>query len=343
MKTIFYSVCGEGLGHCSRALTLIKNMPDYLFYLFVSGDAANFARKTDLPNLRVIEINGVRFSSTNGKVNAFKTMLNFVNFWSNSYEENRVSITAMLRLVKPNLCIVDWEPSLARVCDEEGIKYVSIDSQHKFRFTKPIYSLRLNIYQSLVSLFCRAYIPNPAHNIVSTFQSSLINATEQVTPVQCLIDTNNEDIRHDDFVLIYCKFKEITNKIVFSLIENGQKIVCYGDGSIKHENVIYKEQDKSTFLSDLQKCKAVFSTAGVQLVGESAYYGKPIFVVPLPNQYEQYINGADVESLKLGTCCKINNITPASVGKFLSEYSGGINPLTNGLQKTINVLESYIA
>lgn len=50
MKTIFYSVCGEGLGHCSRALVLIKNMPDYRFFLFASGDGVNLAKKMNLPN-----------------------------------------------------------------------------------------------------------------------------------------------------------------------------------------------------------------------------------------------------------------------------------------------------
>jgi uncharacterized protein (TIGR00661 family) len=343
MKTIFYSVCGEGLGHCSRALVLIKNMPDYHFYLFASGDGANLARKMTLPNLRVIEINSVRFANTGGKINGMATVFNFMKFWFKDYEQNRITITAMLNLVKPDLCIVDWEPSLAYICHSEGIKYVSIDSQHKFKFTKPVYSLGLNIYQALASLFCRFYIPRPAHNIVSTFQSSLIKETEQVTPVQCLIDPSYEDVEVNDYVVIYCKFKEIADKIVSALIENGQKVICYGAESIEHKNVIYKKQDKEAFAKDLRNCKAVFSTAGVQLVGEAAYYGKPIFVVPLPNQYEQYINGADVESLKLGTCSELSNITPASVGEFLSEYSGGINPLTNGLQKTINILETYIA
>jgi uncharacterized protein (TIGR00661 family) len=343
MKAIFYSVCGEGLGHCSRALVIIKNMPNYYFYLFASGDGANLARKTDLPNLRVIEIKGVKFASTNGKVNPFNTVCDFVDFWREDYEENKFVMNANLDYAEPSLCIVDWEPSLAKVCHERGINYISLDSQHKFKFSKPTYSLGLNMYQRLASLFCQWYIPNPVHNIISTFQSSMIKETCNTTPVQCLIDPQDQDVATNDYVVIYCKYKEITDKIVSALIENAQRVVCYGEGSIQHESVTYKKQDKEAFSRDLRNCKAVLSTAGVQLVGEAGYYGKPIFVVPLTGQYEQYINGADVEKLKLGTCCNLNDITPAKVGRFLSEYSNGVSPLTNGLEKTINILESHIA
>ena len=350
-KTIFYSICGEGLGHCSRALTLIKHMPLYKFYLFVGSDnSTKFAADTGLPNLTVIKIDGIKFVSSNNKINLFKTICGVIGFIRHGYYYNTIFFQKLMNRIRPDLVLVDWEPSLARFCYNNNIDYISIDSQHKFRFSKLKYSIFLKIYHICASLLSRFYIPNPIHNIISTFQSPLIIENKHVTAVNCLVDTIvvesentfEKDSFQEDFVLIYCNYSDITAKIIRLLLENKQKIVCYGNCDIMHCDVIYKKQNKKEFMKDLQSCKAVFSTAGVQIVGESAYYGKPIFVIPLPKQYEQYINGRDVGFLNLGVYCDFDKITASDVDKFLRKYPFGVIPTCNGLDKTIRLLENYV-
>jgi UDP:flavonoid glycosyltransferase YjiC (YdhE family) len=50
----------------------------------------------------------------------------------------------------------------------------------------------------------------------------------------------------------------------------------------------------------LASAKAVVANGGLSLIGEALYLGKPIFSVPVRNQYEQILNARYLEILGYG-------------------------------------------
>lgn len=59
------------------------------------------------------------------------------------------------------------------------------------------------------------------------------------------------------------------------------------------DNVNLHLPSREYFLEKLQKCQRLIATAGFDLVAEAFYLGKPVFLLPAKNHYEQYCNALD--------------------------------------------------
>jgi UDP:flavonoid glycosyltransferase YjiC (YdhE family) len=71
-------------------------------------------------------------------------------------------------------------------------------------------------------------------------------------------------------------------------------------------------------LDDLARCRAVFSTAGNQLVGEALWFGKPVLVMP-EHTVEQRLNAAAVERLRIGRQVSHTEVTSSAIERFLRD------------------------
>jgi uncharacterized protein (TIGR00661 family) len=58
-------------------------------------------------------------------------------------------------------------------------------------------------------------------------------------------------------------------------------------------NVLLHPVSRNSFIKDLSRCSRVICSAGFDLVAEAFYLGKPVFVIPAENHYEQYCNAID--------------------------------------------------
>src|SRR5208282_3216947 len=54
------------------------------------------------------------------------------------------------------------------------------------------------------------------------------------------------------------------------------------------------------FVEDLASARAVVCNGGLSLIGEAVFLGKPIFSMPVGNQYEQVLNARYLEELGWG-------------------------------------------
>ena len=80
-----------------------------------------------------------------------------------------------------------------------------------------------------------------------------------------------------------------------------QKFVVYGLRRSAHRgNTTLKEFSETGFVDDLSSARAVVCNGGLSLIGEAIYLGKPIFSVPVRNQYEQVLNARYLEQLGYG-------------------------------------------
>jgi uncharacterized protein (TIGR00661 family) len=102
-------------------------------------------------------------------------------------------------------------------------------------------------------------------------------------------------------VLVY-QTSESDTKLLDELQRvRGQKFVVYGlRKSLQRGNCTLKEFSETGFVDDLALARAVVANGGLSLIGEAVYLGKPIFSVPVQNQYEQVLNARYLEHLGYG-------------------------------------------
>ena len=61
-----------------------------------------------------------------------------------------------------------------------------------------------------------------------------------------------------------------------------------------------KAFSEAEFIQNLASAKAVLANGGFSLLSEAVYLHKPICSVPIANQFEQFLNAAQVQKLRYG-------------------------------------------
>jgi uncharacterized protein (TIGR00661 family) len=80
-----------------------------------------------------------------------------------------------------------------------------------------------------------------------------------------------------------------------------REFIVYGlRRNARRGNCTLKEFSEKGFVDDLATAHAVVCNGGLSLIGEALYLGKPIFSVPVQNQYEQVLNARYLEHLGYG-------------------------------------------
>ena len=124
----------------------------------------------------------------------------------------------------------------------------------------------------------------------------------------------------------------------------GAPVVVYGtDKGGTEGNITFKPLSNETFLQDLASCRALFSTAGNQLVGEALHLGKPLLVTP-ENTVEQRANAAAVVRMGVGSSCALQDIDGALLERFWNHAkTSDFERVTDvdGTLAAINAIETY--
>jgi len=82
---------------------------------------------------------------------------------------------------------------------------------------------------------------------------------------------------------------------------SNEKFIVYGlRKNATHGNCTLKDFSEEGFIQDLASARAVVTNGGLSLIGEALYLGKPVFSVPVKNQFEQVLNARYLEILGYG-------------------------------------------
>jgi uncharacterized protein (TIGR00661 family) len=345
MKRVFYSLAGEGLGHTGRVYAIAEQLnktQDCEVHIFTFGEAYDYFKSLNYHYLHLID--GLRFGRFNKKVNNFLTIYNFLKYLS-VCKKSYNYISGKIKELKPVLAITDFEPILPRVANKHGLQLLSIDNQHRFsRCSNHDLSFLLKTYCNIAGLFIEKYIPNPDYVIVSTFYNEFANdeSLEVVGPI-VREEFLKQEVKDDNFILLYYK-KSVGEQILALLKKIKMPVVVYGHEKIGVEdNVTYKKLAYQEFAKDLASCKCVFGGAGNQLLCEALFLNKPVFAVPEPNQYEQYVNSEYLE-MAGETYCHLKDLNFNKVLKFIlhrktKQYRYN---LSNGTERACQIINSYI-
>jgi len=119
-----------------------------------------------------------------------------------------------------------------------------------------------------------------------------------------------------DYVLVYTTshFSDLNETLEKIKTE---KFIVYGLGEKKSkENVFFKAPSQDGFLKDLAGCKAIIATAGLSLISEALYLGKPYLAIPVKKQFEQILNAHYLEKCGYGKF--LQSINQKDIELFLS-------------------------
>ena len=100
-----------------------------------------------------------------------------------------------------------------------------------------------------------------------------------------------------------------------------------------------------SFVRDLAGCRAVFATAGNQLISEAVHFGKPLLLMP-EESLEQRLNAMHIDRWGIGMTTTTSHVTVELLCRFLArgdEFAANVPPhRRDGLAEAIAAIEEAI-
>ena len=304
-QTVFYGICSEGLGHFSRAATLIPALKKagYSVEIFAGHKVANLCKER-FPDCRINNIHGFRMKYRHNTLDLPVTLLNYTSmaFWS---PIDFSLVTKRAFICKPIAVISDYEPVVSWFASTLKIPLITLDHQLATTQCKIDFDRRKKLPYQLLRASNRLTYLKPKLNIITSFyREPLVELSNRHIPVRKTIgpvlrpEVLQRKPSSGEHILVYQtshsmdQLHSILNKLP------GEKRV-YG-ATINCESTTLRNYDESTFLDDLASCRFAIVNGGHTTITEALHYGKPVICFPVLGQAEQEINAHYVEKLGFG-------------------------------------------
>lgn len=338
---IFYGVCGEGRGHAGRSFALANKLLSrgHEVHVFTFADGYDLFNLSDYPPRYLHEIEGLMWGADQHGISIIKTFGTCTKFIRKASKSKKY-IEQTAEALKPDLILTDFEPLVARVARNRKLPLVTIDNQHRFLSTVPhSFPKGLRFYNAVVRNFIKLFIGKADHHIVTTFHDFQPLPNMIKTEVVLRDEITKHTPTNGDHILVYIHGG--TYESVFqAMSEVDRQFIVYGSKGGNYSNIQYKPTSYFGFIKDLATCRAVISTAGVQLLGEAKYYNKKVLLLPIPKQHEQLVNAYFAQQEGIGDFCLPRKLTTDVIQNFLEMDFKQYQPL-NGLDQIIEFLMSH--
>lgn len=315
-KSFLFLVQGEGRGHLTQAITIseILRQHNHEICCVVVGMSA----KKNLPaffpaaiGAPVVSVPSPGFvtDNENRSVLAGKTLVhNLISV--KDYISSIRKINKLIRFHKPDMIINFYEPlaALYNLVYREKIRTFSI--AHQFVYLHPGFHfpetgmLRRNIlkwYTRFVALY--------SHKIfaISMYQlPALVSGQIVVMPPLLRAAILKMNPAKENFILVYLVNSGYKSQIIEWHKQHPEiTIHCFMDcNQLKNEHkgewiwddtLSFHSLNDKKFMEMMASCSAMATTAGFESVCEAMYLSKPVMMVPVEGQFEQYCNAADAQ------------------------------------------------
>ena len=317
---IVYGVHGYSRGHASRAGTVLSELvKQHEVMIFAGRDAEKILSET-------YEINSVpvlAYEYTDrGKISALKTVRHNLPILTDLVRHGKhfKRVKEMMRSFDPDLVISDAEPFTNHVSRSLHIPLVSFDHFGIMVHCRPPLRWQDRLRSTLDRFAYRTLLGRSDKQLISSFYDAPTR-TQNVQLIGPLLrdevfEVNPTDGNH---LLVYFNngSYQVTPDVAETLRSLDMPMRVYGTGFTGRDGPIdFRPTSNLAFLQDLASARAVISTAGNQLVGEAAYYGKAMLVLP-EDTVEQRMNATAVERLGIGQQISWTEFKPDTVRRFL--------------------------
>ncbi|MGO9835386.1 MAG: MJ1255/VC2487 family glycosyltransferase [Polyangiaceae bacterium] len=305
---ILYGVVGEGMGHATRSKVVCEHLAarGHEVKIVVSGRAHAFLQKSFRD---VVEIRGLTIRYVDNRLDRDGTLARNVLAAPAMLATNIGAYYEKVARFRPDAVISDFDSFAYLFAKRHGVPVVSIDNQQIISRCKlgKFAKHGVKVDYQMTKAFVRAKLPACSHYVITTFffptvRKRYADDTTLVPPIlrQSILDAR-KGARAGEHILVYQTSTSDTKLLDELERVRGAKFVVYGlRRSARHGNCVLKEFSEDGFVEDLASARAVVSNGGLSLIGEAIYLGKPVFSVPVGNQYEQILNARYLEELGYG-------------------------------------------
>ena len=335
---ILYGVVGEGMGHATRSKVVCEHLVErgHQVKIVVSGRAHGFLAKSFED---VVEIKGLTIRYVDNRMDRDGTLARNLVAAPSIIGDNVIAYYDKVVAYEPDVVLTDFDSFAYLFAKRHGLPVISIDNQQIISRCKHPSAIKKGVkvdYQ-MTKAFVRAKLPFCDHYVVTTFFEPTIrkkfkSTTTLVPPIlrRAILDAKAR-ARSGDHVLVYQTSASDTSLLPALAQIREHKFVVYGmkradqakatkkstQAVERVGNCTVKDFSEEGFVADLATARAVVCNGGLSLIGEALYLGKPIFSVPVRNQFEQVMNARYLEELGYGLSA--DAIEPDLLRLFLRE------------------------
>jgi len=301
---ILYGVPGEGLGHATRSKVVIGHLLSQGHNVcVVSSSRAYQVLAANFPG-RVHEIRGFHLAYKNLTVSKARTAALTLRTAPENLRINFAKYRELLCDFVPDLVISDFESFSYLFAKWRRLPVISIDNMQIINRTALDVAVprpergHLNLARQIV----RAKLPRSQHYFITTFfPLPIIKDDTTLVPPIIRPEIMAATPTKGPHVLVYQS--ATTQKDLVALLQGlpGQEFRVYGfNKEESHGNVQLRAFSEQGFIDDLASARAIVTNGGFSLISEAVYLHKPICAIPIPAQFEQFLNAAEVEKLGYG-------------------------------------------
>ena len=299
---LFYSLCGEGLGHAIRSAVVIEYLINegYEVIVFASDRAYKYL-SSKFEN--VYEIGGFNTVYEDNRVRNKKT---FVYNMKDVPSDLKNTINKMYKLAKkfkPDLIISDFEFYANLLSHILRIPLLSIDNMHVITEAKYDSPHRYAKDKLFAEAVVHAFIQKADKTLIYSYFYPPLKNEETTRYVDPIIRDEIYALKPKvgKHVLVYQTSD--SNKELIELLKNNpeQEFIVYGFHKDERDNnVLFRSFQEEQLFADFKDAKCVITNGGFSLITEALQLEKPVLSIPVNKQYEQILNAMFIERLGYG-------------------------------------------
>ena len=299
-KRIFYSVCGEGMGHAIRSSVILEHLTKkHDVYIFSSERAYEFlANKFD----NVFEIGGFNTVYENNVVRTKKTFFKALKANPTNLKEGYNVLYKECKRIKPNIIISDFENYASMLSKLMNIPLISLDNIHMLTQCEYDYPPHHRADMLTAKAVTKSYILRPKRHIITSFFYPPLKHPKMTALYPPVLREEIMKLKPEqgDHVLVY-QTAESSINLMEELKKLDYKFIVYGFNKDEvDENLTYRSFNEEQIFEDMRTAKAIIVNGGFTMISEAIYLKKPIYCTPAHKNFEQILNGFYVEKLGFG-------------------------------------------
>lgn len=338
---ILYGVVGEGMGHATRSKTSlewllsqghhVKVVVSNRAYKFLDGTFSKSFPRTDAAKegeaaIDVIEITGLVMRYVEGAFDEVGSVFKNVLRVPGMIAENVGAYYEEVVRWKPQAVISDFDSFAYLFAKAHGLPILSIDNQQiiqRCEIPDAAKDEDRGAYNATKG-FVKAKLPGCDRYVITSFfypeiREKYADKTILVPPIlrKAILDAKPTPALEGKHYLVYQTSTSDTSLVPTLNAVSDQKFIVYGlnrDETIG--NCTLKPFSETGFVHDLATSRGVLSNGGYSLLGEAVSLHRPVFTVPVRNQYEQILNAWYLRELGYGMFEE--RITEAPLRAFVS-------------------------
>ena len=332
-KLVFYTVCGEGMGHAIRSSVILEEIQDdYDIHIF-SSDRAYEYLKSKFKNVH--EIGGFNTVYENNKVSNKKTLYQAMKNNPKNLKDGYMNLYKLASRLRPDVIVTDFELYGSMVSKLLKIPLIGLDNIHMITQTKIDYPPRHQRAMLKAKTIIKGYVMLPKIHILTSFFYPKIKPKKRAVLYPPVLRKSILELEptNEDHILVY-QTSENSLELIEQLKSIDEHFIVYGfDKKEKEENLTFRKFNESQFYEDIASAKAVVANGGFTLISEAIHLKKPVYSIPAKGNFEQILNGFYVEKLGYGKYSESMNLN--KINSFLNNLDIYQDKL-NKVKKTNN-------